>query len=1153
MQAAQQSYPTAVHACRWTALLHCKGTLVVDTKKKFQVFQVSVGSGRLWYFNPDALQDPLDIILLHGATVKPNAAKDKGDADKHLFQATLEKDKALKIHFSFDSANECNEWIALMNQLIEEASPSLFGTSVIDAALKTNSMVPTFVSYMIGLLKPGMATEGIFRLPGSQNLINDLKARYAEGEEPVLDPNDVQTLASLLKVYFRELSTPIVPPSHVGRFFEAANITDLSKFSAALKDLVSKLPEPSRITLTYLIKFFKEVSSHSAQNKMEPSNIAIATAPSLLKAQSGKDELSAATQSLRVVERMITDYTNIFNPEDEAKANSQPMGSPGTSNPIDRPEMTAAERPIVSAVLAQHHENADTCYYLRVLKYLPKSKSLEDSLLVLGTNRLYAFAHGKLESEYPILDLQEISSQSLAHITLTFGNSVSKNTTEIKFRSCSTASFDSTVFIVKLHNNWQDLFVGAPADLLKVSVADCSGEDRLKLLTPYFQTPNLDDGCGGFVKAYQAYSDYFGVPPLEDFIWDLENLFANNYIRDFILSECVRKDKYPNDEVKCFMLCLAHNTWFTSIVADNQKLGNETALQLVNVFKTNRQVRTLKLSNVGATSQVFLTLAENIMMSPYTALNWINISLNSLDDKSVEKLGASFEKLASLVHLDVSGCGISKKGMPTLLESLHKSSAICGTLEFLDISNNSLDSVDASRQLGLVLGKVKALRELNIASTSTNFLNVLAAFEKSGLTSLNISDTKVTPKTQDDITDFLKRSPQLQSLIMINVNVSPIQLNDILTTHSSIKVLDISDTDFGDEGVLALCEFLFSRPAVAPVLAELNMNRVFPKRTKDRAQAINSLANLLESRPITALRMRGGPKSQLKTDLVPLVFGLINNDRLVLLDVAGNQCGDGLPLAFAKILQHNHTLQTLYWDDNGTTMAGLRSFKIGLARNTSIRKMPLPVLDMANILKTETDLQAVVTLSSEIQEIVFDNALKTTVPSESARNSLQQSSSEGSISPSVSAMAAKATPPKKPIEQPRGRLASTAPGAPKDAPVPTLSGAKKGLGASLGSGVKKMAAPMPVASPSNSLSPNSAAAPSAEGEDPSRPRGHSKSISKASVHRASLLFSGTTLPLEDENGAPVTINPDGSVTHLGDSEPGVAKRPFRAPKTAGNK
>jgi len=1059
--------------------------------------------------------------------VKPNAAKDKGDADKHLFQATLEKEKTVKIHFSFDSAAECNDWMAMITELIDQASPALFGLSVQDAALKTNRMVPSFIAYIISLLKPSMKTEGIFRLPGSQNVINDLKARYQEGEEPTLD-SDVPTLASLLKVYFRELATPIVPASDVGKFFEAAGVSDPIKFSTALKDLVAKLPDPCRITLTHLIKFFKEVSTHSSVNKMDPANISIATAPSLIRAQSGKqDELAAATQSLRVVERMITDYANIFNTEDEAKATMQPLGPPASAPPADRPEFTAAERPVIATVLQQHHETFEACHFLRVLKCIPKSKNLEDALLVLGMNRIYVFSHGKADSDFPLLDLQEMSSPTSTYVTLTFGNSVSKNTSELKFRPCSTASFDIHVFLLTLRNNWQSLFVGAPSDTLKITIPQ---EERLKALVNSFQYPNLEDGCGGFVSAYQAYCDYFNVPPLEDFIWDMENLFANNYIRDFILSECVRKDKYPNDEMKCFMLCLAHNTWFSSIVADNQKLGNETALQLVNVFRTNRQVKALKLSNVGATAPVFLALAENILANPSCALNWINISLNSLDDKSVEKLGTALEKLSSLVHLDISGCGISKKAMPSLLDSLHKSTAICSSLEFLDISNNSLDSVDASRQLGLLLGKVKALRELNMANTSTNFLNVLAAFEKSPLISLNISDTKLTPKTQDDVTDFLKRSPLLQTLIMVNVNVSPIQLNDILTTHASLKLLDISDTDFGDEGVLALSEFLALRPEVAPKLAELSLNRIFPKRTKDRIQAIGALTNLLESRPITALRMRGGPKSQLKADLVPLVFGLINNDKLVLLDVAGNQCGDGLPVAFAKVLQHNHTIQTLYWDDNGTTMAGLRSFKIGLARNNSIRKMPLPVLDMANILKTETDLQAVVSLSSEIQEIVFDNALKAFVPPTSGSDDpskaglMQHSLSDPNLSPAIPKIA----PPKKPIEAPRGRVASNLPNPvalPKESALMS-AGAKKAI-TSVSSPAKKTPPHHPPP-PTGSSAAATAPLPSLPSTSPPgssyENRGHTKSISKASLHRASLLFAGaSSVPLENDS-SPLIIS-----------------------------
>jgi len=81
-----------------------------------------------------------------------------------------------------------------------------------------------------------------------------------------------------------------------------------------------------------------------------------------------------------------------------------------------------------------------------------------------------------------------------------------------------------------------------------------------------------------------------------------------------------------------------------------------------------------------------------------------------------------------------------------------------------------------------------------------------------------------------------------------------------------------------------------------------------------------------------------------------------------------------LAFALGKVLQHNKTLQTLFWDDNLTTMAGLKMFKIGLGRNYSLRYMPLPVLDMANILKTEPDLNAVVQISTAIQQHVFENA-----------------------------------------------------------------------------------------------------------------------------------------------------------------------------------
>jgi hypothetical protein len=128
------------------------------------------------------------------------------------------------------------------------------------------------------------------------------------------------------------------------------------------------------------------------------------------------------------------------------------------------------------------------------------------------------------------------------------------------------------------------------------------------------------------------------------------------------------------------------------------------------------------------------------------------------------------------------------------------------------------------------------------------------------------------------------------------------------------------------------------------------LNRAFGK-IKNKGVAINTLGSILDSRPIRKLKIQGGTNSRLKGDLINLILGIINNKTIEELDVMGHQCGDSLALVLGKVLQHNKVLSTLYWDDNTTTLNGLKVFKIGLERNSSLRKMPLPLLDMALILK----------------------------------------------------------------------------------------------------------------------------------------------------------------------------------------------------------
>jgi len=102
---------------------------------------------------------------------------------------------------------------------------------------------------------------------------------------------------------------------------------------------------------------------------------------------------------------------------------------------------------------------------------------------------------------------------------------------------------------------------------------------------------------------------------------------------------------------------------------------------------------------------------------------------------------------------------------------------------------------------------------------------------------------------------------------------------------------------------------------------------------------------------------------------------LFNNKTLEVLDISGNQSGDSLAVALAKMLQHNRTMHTLFWDCNEISVTGLKSILLGLQRNRSIRHMPLPLLDLAAILKKENvDTDAVEELTKKLQREVYEKA-----------------------------------------------------------------------------------------------------------------------------------------------------------------------------------
>jgi len=135
--------------------------------------------------------------------------------------------------------------------------------------------VPKVIAEMRRIIieKGGVNTEGIFRLAGEQTEIKRIK-ELLNNKSFDFKTNDLNAIASLLKIWFRELPVPILNalPQESIMSFQDANDCVMAYQS---------LPEPNKTLLTWLLDLMTLIVSNCKVNKMTSQNLAIVVAPNL--------------------------------------------------------------------------------------------------------------------------------------------------------------------------------------------------------------------------------------------------------------------------------------------------------------------------------------------------------------------------------------------------------------------------------------------------------------------------------------------------------------------------------------------------------------------------------------------------------------------------------------------------------------------------------------------------------------------------------------------------------------------------------------------------------------------------------------------------------------------------------------------------------
>ncbi|KAK7472964.1 hypothetical protein VKT23_001068 [Stygiomarasmius scandens] len=168
-------------------------------------------------------------------------------------------------------------------------NPSTFGESL-DAIIRLQERnypqqkVPIILPFLTdGILAlGGTKAEGIFRVPGDGDSVSELKLRIDRGYYNLDGVDDPHILASLMKLWLRELCDPLIPEEMYNECVTNAKDPD------ACIHIVQRLPTINRRVVLFIISFLQMFLEDKVQaiTKMTPANLALVMAPNLLRCNS---------------------------------------------------------------------------------------------------------------------------------------------------------------------------------------------------------------------------------------------------------------------------------------------------------------------------------------------------------------------------------------------------------------------------------------------------------------------------------------------------------------------------------------------------------------------------------------------------------------------------------------------------------------------------------------------------------------------------------------------------------------------------------------------------------------------------------------------------------------------------------------------------
>nr|XP_054106290.1 rho GTPase-activating protein 33 isoform X6 [Callithrix jacchus] len=163
----------------------------------------------------------------------------------------------------------------------------VFGCDLGEHLSNSGQDVPQVLRCCSEFIEAHGVVDGIYRLSGVSSNIQRLRHEFDSERIPELSGpaflQDIHSVSSLCKLYFRELPNPLLTYQLYGKFSEAMSVPGEDERLVRVHDVIQQLPPPHYRTLEYLLRHLARMARHSANTSMHARNLAIVWAPNLLR------------------------------------------------------------------------------------------------------------------------------------------------------------------------------------------------------------------------------------------------------------------------------------------------------------------------------------------------------------------------------------------------------------------------------------------------------------------------------------------------------------------------------------------------------------------------------------------------------------------------------------------------------------------------------------------------------------------------------------------------------------------------------------------------------------------------------------------------------------------------------------------------------